>query len=126
MKMVAHGYTVVIGLGGMLVALATLITAEAAEAAPIAYNVQANLNYGSVRAFACSRTMWSRATGSSVAIRTRSFEERFSVTTIMVGRSRAHKWRPRQHAYDWPVHTANVARSFGRYSNSHSAQRLSQ
>ena len=39
MKMVAHRYTVVIGLGGMLVALATLITAEAAEAAPIAYNV---------------------------------------------------------------------------------------
>ena len=75
-----------------------------------------------VRAFACSRTMWSRATGSSVAIRTHSFEERFSVTTITVGRSRAHKWRPRQHAYDWPVHTANVARSFGRYSNSHSAQ----
>jgi hypothetical protein len=75
-----------------------------------------------VRAFACSRTMWSRASGSSVAIRTRSFEERFSVTTITVGRSRAHKWRPRQHAHDWPVHTANVARSFGRYSNSHSAQ----
>ena len=71
----------------------------------------------SVRAFACSRTMWSRATGSSVAIRIRSFEERFSVTTITVGRSRAHKWRPRQHAYDWTVHTANVARSFGRYSN---------
>jgi hypothetical protein len=46
---------VVIGLGGMLVALATLITAEAADAAgysqrhqaaPIAYNVQANPNYG--------------------------------------------------------------------------------
>ena len=45
----------VIGLGGMLVALATLITAEAADAAgysqrhqaaPIAYNVQANPNYG--------------------------------------------------------------------------------
>ena len=46
MKMVADRYTVVIGLGGMLVALATLITAEAAEAAPIAYNVQANPNYG--------------------------------------------------------------------------------
>jgi hypothetical protein len=55
MKMVAHRYTVVIGLGGMLVALATLITAEAADAAgcsqrhqaaPIAYNVQANPNYG--------------------------------------------------------------------------------
>ena len=71
----------------------------------------------SVRAFACSRTMWSRATGSSVAIRIRSFEERFSVTTITVGRSRAHKWRPRQHAYDWTVHTANVARL-----TSHSAQ----
>ena len=37
------------------------------------------------RAFACSRTMWSRASGSSVGIRTRSFEERFSVTTITVG-----------------------------------------
>ena len=52
MKMVADRYTVVIGLGGMLVALATLITAEAADysqrhqAAPIAYNVQANPNYG--------------------------------------------------------------------------------
>ena len=32
-KMVADRYTVVIGLGGMLVALATLITAEAADAA---------------------------------------------------------------------------------------------
>jgi hypothetical protein len=101
---------VVIGLGGMLVALATLITAEAADAAgysqrhqaaPIAYNVQANPNYGFGLAY--NRTMWSRATGSSVAIRTRSFEERFSVTTITVGRSRAHKWRPRQHAYNrWP------------------------
>ena len=87
MKMIAMRHTVAaIGLGGMLVALATLITAEAADAAgcsqrhqaaPIAYNVQANPNYGLVRAFACSRTMWSRATGSSVAIRTRSFEERF-------------------------------------------------
>ena len=55
MKMVADRYTVVIGLGGMLVALAMLITVEAVDAAgysqrhqaaPIAYNVQANPNYG--------------------------------------------------------------------------------
>jgi hypothetical protein len=73
---------VVIGLGGMLVALATLITAEAADAAGYSQRHQAapimfrrTQIMDSVRAFACSRTMWSRATGSSVAIRTRSFEE---------------------------------------------------
>jgi hypothetical protein len=72
----------------------------------------------SVRAFACSRTMWSRASGSWVGIRTRSFEERFCVIQQrLVGRVLS---------LQWPVHTANVARSFGRYFNSHSAQPLSE
>ena len=56
MKMMAMRHTVAaIGLGGMLAALATLLTAEAAnaagysqrhQAAPIAYNAQENPNYG--------------------------------------------------------------------------------
>jgi len=41
MKMVADRYTVVIGLGGMLVALATLITAEASDAAGYSQRHQA-------------------------------------------------------------------------------------
>ena len=62
------------------VALATLISAQAVSAQPLrhqtapeAYDVQANPNGGFGPRVTVDRTTWSRATGWSAAIRTRSF-----------------------------------------------------
>src|SRR5947207_16017709 len=89
MKTIAHPMAA--GLVGVIAALA--LTGQPAHAArharrhhPVAtaharrqepcvtaYDTQANPNYGLVRASAWGRPMWSRAIGSSAAIRIRSF-----------------------------------------------------
>ena len=100
-----------IGIVGAFLALGTLITFDAADAAGYSQRNRAahwatattprrTRPMGSVHAFPCTRTTWSRATGSSAAIRIRSSAARSCATTTAAGPTSpcalAHdgRWRP--------------------------------